>query len=217
MQIINVMAASLDGKIAGHSLESDKARRDYGFTNKVDQDFVRSQLQIADAVVTGANSLRASEGAWQVPNHQGRCATWIVLTSRGLDHGLRFWGQDNVEKWIVCPAGNHAAATVPSHARNVRVIEVPNGNNIPEYVAKQAEIAGYQRVLLFGGGHVNRLFYAAGLVDELRLTLCPLMLGLPDASNLLAPPLLSPVHFRLQSSNREGDLLFLTYTVQKTP
>lgn len=216
MKIVNVMAATLDGKIAGHSLESDKARRDYGFTNKVDQEFVRTQLQSADAVITGANSLRASEGAWQVPNHKGRCATWIVLTSKGLDPGLRFWTQDNVEKWLVCPAGTKSVSA-PLNARNVRVIEVPHGINIAEYVAKQAELAGYHNVLLFGGGHVNRLFYSAGLVDELRLTLCPMLLGLPDASNLLAPPLASPVRFRLESSNQNGDLLFLSYTVQKNP
>jgi 5-amino-6-(5-phosphoribosylamino)uracil reductase len=214
MKIVNVMASSLDGKIAGHSHESDKARRDYGFTNKTDQEFVRSQLATADAVITGANSLRASEGAWQVTNHEGRFATWIVLTTSGLDHDLRFWKQDQVEKWLVCPAGSKNL-TIPPWAKNARILAAPEDENIAEYVAKQAELAGYRKTLLFGGGHVNRLFYAAGLVDELRLTLCPLMLGLPDASNLLTPPLPAPVHFRLESSNRDGDLVFLNYTVQK--
>ena len=68
MKIINVMAASLDGKIAAHSKESDGARRSYGFTNKDDQEFVRQQLLTADAVITGANSLRASGSAWEVKN-----------------------------------------------------------------------------------------------------------------------------------------------------
>ncbi len=213
MRIINVMAASLDGKIAGHSLESDRERREYGFTNKADQEFVRHQLTTADAVVTGANSLRASHGAWQVPNLKGRFATWVVLTRSGLDHSLRFWKQDEVDKWIVTP---DAGMKIPDGPRNRLLVSPAQGNPAP-FIAKQLKDAGYQKVLLFGGGDVNRLFYEAGLVDELCLTLCPLMLGTPEASNLLTPPLSRPVHFRLESSNRDGDLLFLNYTVHKLP
>lgn len=213
MRIINVMAASLDGKIAGHHLESDQERRDYGFTNKADQDFVRHQLTMADAVVTGANSLRASQGAWQVVNHKGRLATWVVLTRSGLDQDLRFWTQTEVDKWIVTPDPN---LVIPAGARN-RLIVTPPAVNPAILVAKDLKDAGFERVLLFGGGHVNRMFYDAGLVDELCLTLCPLMLGTPDASSLLAPPLSHPVFFRLETSNRSGDLLFLNYTVHKAP
>lgn len=211
MRIINVMAASLDGKIAGHSLESDRERRDYGFTNKADQEFVRHQLTTADAVVTGANSLRASQGAWQVPNHKGRCATWVVLTRTGLDPSLRFWGQSEVAKWIVTPSPD---LVIPADPAN-RLIVIPPTENPAPLIAKELKDAGYEKILLFGGGHVNRLFYEAGLVDELFLTLCPLMLGTPAASSLLAPPLSKATHFRLVSSNSVGDLVFLNYTVNK--
>lgn len=211
MRIVNVMAASLDGKIAEHALESDGARRQYGFTNKSDQEFVRLQLTTADAVITGANSLRASQAAWQVPNHDGKFATWIVLTNSGLDENLRFWSQDEVEKIIVTK--NSKLVLPPS--KNSRLILVPEARNIAEFLVAELKRVGLQKVLLFGGGHVNRLFYEAGLVDDLLLTLCPLMLGAPEAANLLSPPLSRPVHFLLESSNRVGDLLFLKYTVKK--
>ncbi len=213
MRIINVMAASLDGKIAGHHLESDRERRDYGFTNKSDQDFVRHQLTTADAVVTGANSLRASQAAWQVLNRKGRFATWVVLTRAGLDSDLRFWTQVEVDKWIVTPDPN---LVIPTGSKN-RLIVTPQLDNPAISIAKHLKDAGFERVLLFGGGHVNRMFYEAGLVDELCLTLCPLMLGTPGASTLLAPPLSRPVFFRLESSHKNGDLLFLNYTVNKVP
>lgn len=213
MRIINVMAASLDGKIAGHHLESDRERRDYGFTNKADQDFVRHQLTMADAVVTGADSLRASQGAWQVLNHKGRFATWVVLTRAGLDPSLRFWAQGEVDKWIVTP---NPDLTIPVAPKN-RLIVAPQSDNPAILVAKHLEDAGFERVLLFGGGHVNRMFYDAGLVDELCLTLCPLMLGSSDASSLVTPTLSRPVFFRLESSNKNGDLLFLNYSVHKVP
>ncbi len=211
MRIINVMAASLDGKIAGHSLESDRERRAYGFTNQADQDFVRHQLTTADAVVTGANSLRASQGAWQIQNQKGRFPTWVVLTRSGLDPALRFWGQDGVDKWIVTPDPHLSIPVAP----NNRLIVTPPADNPAPFIAKQLKDAGFERVLLFGGGGVNRLFYEAGLVDELMLTLCPLMLGTPNASNLLLPPLTRPVFFRLESSNQNENLVFLHYTVHK--
>jgi 5-amino-6-(5-phosphoribosylamino)uracil reductase len=136
-----------------------------------------------------------------------------VLTRSGLDHSLRFWKQDEVDKWIVTP---DASMKIPDGPRN-RLLVSPAQGNPAAFVAKQLKDAGYQKVLLFGGGDVNRLFYEAGLVDELCLTLCPLMLGAPQASNLLTPPLFRPVHFRLESSKRDGDLLFLNYSVHKQP
>lgn len=210
MQIINVMAASLDGKIAAHSFESDAARRSYGFTNETDKEFVRQQLTTADAVITGANSLRASGATWQVKNHNGKFATWIVLTTKGIDSSARFWSQTEVERWIVSPQPVELFST-----QNVR--NLVYGNQHPaKFVAEMAANAGFQRALLFGGGEINRLFYDANLVDELKLTICPIIIGATGASDFVAPGLSHPRHLTLQSSQPIKDLVFLTYKVQKT-
>jgi riboflavin biosynthesis pyrimidine reductase len=118
-----------------------------------------------------------------------------------------------VDKWIVTP---NPDLTIPVAPKN-RLIVAPQSDNPAILVAKHLEDAGFERVLLFGGGHVNRMFYDAGLVDELCLTLCPLMLGSSDASSLVTPTLSRPVFFRLESSNKNGDLLFLNYSVHKVP
>jgi len=210
LKIINVNAISLDGKIGRHPLESDALRRTYGFTNKADQEFVRSQLQNADAVITGANSLRASGGAWEVVNTKGRCATWVVMTQKGLESDLRLWSQHRVDKWIVSPQ----EISIPSESVGVKIMTY--GNESPARVVVEAlKQAGYERVLLFGGGYINRIFYDEGLVDEAWITLCPLVLGAPSAANFINAPLHRPVVFSLKSSQVVGDLVFLNYNVLK--
>ncbi len=210
MQIINVMAASLDGKIALHDDESDAARRAYGFTNKDDQDFVRSMLESADAVVTGAKSLRASGAAWQVRNHKGQLPAWVVLTTRGISSSLRFWDQVDTERWLVSPQPLDM-----SNSQGVKNLCYGAADPVI-FTADALRAAGFSTVLLFGGGEINRMFYQAGLVDELRLTICPIILARNGASNLVEPQLDTPVKFQLESSHVAGSLVFLKYTVLKS-
>ena len=210
MKIVNVMAASLDGKIAAHSLESDGARRDYGFTNDDDKNFVRQQLETADAVITGANSLRASGSTWQVPNHEKRFARWVVLTTKGISEDAEFWKQSQVERWLVSPF------PVPIYATtNIKTI-VYGSLNPAIVVRDELAAAGCHQVLLFGGGQINRIFYEANLVDELRLTICPIIIAGKGASDFVAPGLTNPKQLTLLSSQPSKDLVFLRYKVQKT-
>jgi len=212
MQIINVMASSIDGKIALHDTESDAERRNYGFTNKDDQEFVRSMLETADAVVTGAKSLRASGGAWQVRNQRGKLPAWIVLTTSGIAPDLKFWDQRETERWLVSPR------PLPGHDEGrtgVRNLVLDPSADPAVFVRDAMIQRGFSTVLLFGGGAVNRLFYRAGLVDELRLTICPIILATKAASSLVDPEITSPVNLRLDASHALGSLVFLKYAVLK--
>ena len=60
MQIINVMGASIDGRIASHPNESDEERKRYGFTNEADHAHLRRLLATCDAVIV-------AEGKMSVP------------------------------------------------------------------------------------------------------------------------------------------------------
>jgi 5-amino-6-(5-phosphoribosylamino)uracil reductase len=210
VQIINVMAVSLDGRIASHPGETDRARRAVGFTDDVDRAHLKALLEDVDAVVVGKSSLVASGGAWELPGRGGRPPVWAVLTAAGLPPDHRFYGQTRVERWLVSPAP--LALPPGSSVRNL----VSGARPAARVVSEALKAAGRERVLLFGGAAVNHGFYAEGLVDQLIVTICPLIIGKSAAVPLVQPELPAPVRLKLVASQARGDLVFLTYNVQKS-
>jgi riboflavin-specific deaminase-like protein len=76
---------------------------------------------------------------------------------------------------------------------------------------------GIKRLLCEGGGELNDALFRAGLVNELRLTVCPKIFGgraAPTiADGLGAGSLARATQLELQSARRQGDELFLVYRV----
>jgi riboflavin-specific deaminase-like protein len=72
-----------------------------------------------------------------------------------------------------------------------------------------------KRLLCEGGGEVNGALFKAGLVDEVHLTLCPLIFGGRGAPTLAdgagVEHLAQAAHLRLVSMKRSGGNLFLIY------
>lgn len=72
-----------------------------------------------------------------------------------------------------------------------------------------------KRLLCEGGGELNDALFRAGLVDELHLTVCPMIFGgraAPTiADGLGAGRLAKASRFELKSAKRRGDELFLVY------
>lgn len=208
--ITNVMAISLDGLIGKHALESDTERRAYDFTNMDDRDFVREQLERADAVITGANSLRASGATWRVNNDKGVNPVWVVLTTAGLDAGLEFWAQRDVRRVLVSPS---PVNDVLCARHGVENWVFPD--QVARRVVERLDSESLRRVLLFGGGAINKLFYEHGLVDFAKITLCPVIISGVKSPHFVNPGLPHPVHMTCISSLLKGDLVFLTYKVKK--
>lgn len=206
------MAMSLDAKIGSHPLESDQERRSYGFTNKDDQEHVRALLKSADAVITGANSMRASSGAWNQKNAKGVFPVWIIMSRSGLDDSLKFWDQVDIPRVLI----GSGIRPQSDRQKNSGVIFVDSLNKHPAKTAKEwLDSQKIETCLLFGGGEINQLFYSENLVDELKITICPIIVGTLDAPSFVAPGLPAKKHLTLMSSNALGNHVFLSYSVQK--
>lgn len=83
------------------------------------------------------------------------------------------------------------------------------------FVVRILRERGMEQVLLFGGGTMNRMFYEAGMVDELHVTICPLLVGSAEGVPLIEPGLSKVTKLTLKSVEPHGDLLFVRYLVSK--
>lgn len=210
MQIINVMGASIDGRIASHPNESDAERKRYGFTNEADHAHLRRLLATCDAVIAGGHSVNVSGGVMEVQREDGVYPTWVLCSNSGFASDQPIWSQPNTPKWLVSREAL-AADRCPGGVRNV----VYGGEGVAKASVEACQAAGFERVLLFGGGIINREFYAAGAVDELILTVCPVVVGRSSGVPVVAPELDVPVHLELTQTETEGDLVFLHYLVKR--
>ncbi len=208
MIIVNVMASSLDGRIGAHDQEGDQERQNLGLSGAADQKFLRRQIEQADAIIVGASSIRANGECLDHKGRDGRCPSWFVFAQRPLPDHYHFWRQTHIPRFIVSPS---AVPIVPGSG----VINlVTDEQNPAKFLTTKLKDSRIQQALLFGGGVVNQWFYAAGLVDELCLTLAPVLLGNAHAPFLVAPELPQPVNFSLLASQVEESFVFLRYKVR---
>lgn len=209
MRIVNVMDVSLDGKIAVQHLQNDAGRRAHGFGGDADRALVLREIAHADAIITGANSVRAAGGVWDALGKDHKYPAWFILTNEGLSPDLLFWKQSHIPRYLVSstPAVNGQLGGV----KNLCYGDQPPAT----YLFEQLKRLKAERVLIFGGGFVNQIFYEAGLVDELKITISPVIVGRKDAPQFVVPELSRPTQLKLLSSQTVDNHLFLHYSIQK--
>jgi riboflavin biosynthesis pyrimidine reductase len=191
------MIASLDGATAVAGVAG-------GLGGKADQALFALLRSLADVVLVAAGTVRAERyGPSSVP-------IAVVTRSCRLDWDSRFFSAQVARPLVV------TVATAPAEAR-ARAAEVADVVVAGEHDVDLVEAVGalgargFRAVLSEGGPILNAQLAAAGLLDELCLTLSPLLVG-GDAKRLLAGPLLpGPPALRLVSACEEDGFLFLRY------
>ena len=204
------MGASIDGRIASHPTESDADRKRYGFTNEADHAHLHRLLTECDAVIAGGHSVNVSGGVMEGESDKGPNPTWILCSNKGFSWDAPIWSRPHTPKWMVSKNVLSADRIGPA----VRAIHYGDESFVAT-VLSACEAAGFKRVLLFGGGVINRQFYQAGAVDELILTLCPVVVGRATGVPVVAPELDLPVRLNIASLEKQGDLVFLHYLVER--
>jgi riboflavin biosynthesis pyrimidine reductase len=203
-------AAILEGATAGLSSAAD--RRLFALLRT-----------LADVIVAGSATVRA-EKYRPVRQHElwrdlrlGRPPTPpIAVVSARLD---------------LDPA-SHLIASAPPHARTIILTTAQSPPDRRAVLARHADVIvagqeavdlkaavdaltdrGYRRMLAEGGPHLLAGLVAAGLLDELCLTIGPLLAG-PGASRIVAGALLpvSPIPLTLALLLEDDGFLFCRYT-----
>ena len=175
-----VLAMSADGKIA------DAWRSPARFGSTQDKSHLETQIAQADGVLFGAGTLRAYGSTLQVTHpdllqqrlQQGKPPQPVHIVcsqSAQIDPNYAFFRQP-VPRWLLTTV---ARADLPQMPKFERVITVNVGGAGMDWVdaLQQLRLLGLERLAVTGGGELVASLLAVGGIDEMWLTICPLLLG----------------------------------------
>ncbi len=141
----------------------------------------------ADAILVGAGTLRAADYPLRVRSpllrkrrlRSGRPEQPLnILLSSTLDVPLagRFFRAPDVRR-IVVTSRSAPPHRVRALSGRAEVLLLGRGWFLPRRLMRELAFLGVRELLLEGGGETNFSFFRAGLVDEIYLTLCPVVIG----------------------------------------
>lgn len=187
---IVVLAMSADGKIA------DSLASPARFGSAVDKAHLEKQIALVDGVLFGAGTLRAYGTTLTISDPellklrelQGKRSQpiHIVCSSSGkIDPQLRFFKQQ-VPRWLFTTINGSQFWQQKREFHKVFAIEMVEGGINWVAAGEKLTEMGLQKVAVLGGGKLVASLLAADLVDEIWLTVCPLILGGENAPTPVA-------------------------------
>lgn len=165
------LAISLDGKIADLQCPHKTLGTSY---DKKMMERIRHQ---AEVVVIGAQTLRIFKKVIKAKNKSGRNLVNAVVSQSGvIDPSLPFWNDPTVIRFLFTCEKSYLKALESSRDRAF-VIIAGKDKVEPKKILEAFAKAGFQNILVEGGGELMHSFMSAGLLQELYLTLTPKVLG----------------------------------------
>ena len=203
-----ILAMTADGKIA------DYQRSPARFSSANDKYHLQEQISLVDGVIFGADTLRAYGTTMSVSeahllqarkerSQSLQPAQIVVSASADLDSQWRFF-QQPIPRWLL---------TVPSGAKlwrskkefeRILIIHGTKENNLTiNWNATLAQLKGLglKKLAILGGGELVASLLAEDAIDELWLTVCPIIFG-----GKTAPTPVGGIGF-LQSQGKQLELL----------
>jgi riboflavin-specific deaminase-like protein len=199
------MVSSLDGK-------ATLDWRTKGLSTEIDRRLFHHLRTQADAVMVGAGTAREERYGRMTKNDElskkrvaeGRAAEAVaVVVSGRLDLPPDLPLLNEPEQTVLIATGSEAE--LPGLGAHVEYARV--GDDLPRLMAELHQ-RGVRSVLCEGGPTLNSFLFAAGIVDELFLTLNPKLLGGAAALTIVAGrELVEPLELDLVSvAEAEGEL-----------
>jgi 5-amino-6-(5-phosphoribosylamino)uracil reductase len=205
-----VLAMTADGKIANGDRSAAK------FSSPQDFRHLEEQVAQADAVLIGAGTLRIHGTTMRVldpdliqsriQRGQSPQPIQIVCSRSGdLDSDLKFFRQP-VPSWLLTSA-------VDEDERFDRVLQIGDAQEIDWQQAwlKLADL-GIDRLCILGGAEIATALWEQDLIDELQITICPVIFGGATAPTpCMGTGLVIPRELVLISNKSIGQEIYLHY------
>jgi len=212
------MAMSADGKIASTN------RKVTSLGSRIDHDRLLELRTKADAILTGADTLNAQphitlglEGKKQNPPMR------VIVSGEGHvnpKHKL-FHTPGAPTVVLACERISRKRLTELEAIADTVFVCGTNSVNFKKafnFLYKEYQI---KRILCEGGGKLNDSLFRAGVVDEVNLTICPVILGGKDAPTIADgigfKCLADAAKFDLHSRKEVDNEMFLTYRALGIP
>lgn len=182
-----ILAMSADGKIA------DSHRHAARFGSDCDKYHLEQQIAGVDGVLFGAGTLRAYGTSLRVRQpellhqrqQQGKPLQPIQMVcskSARLDPRYPFFRQPFPRWLLTTPDGKQRWQDSPGFERILTCANATGDIDWAEAFGQLQQL-GVQTLAVLGGGNLIASLLGAGLVDELWLTVCPLLLGGGECPN----------------------------------
>lgn len=222
--VTTILAMSVDGKI------SDSYRNAARFPSFADQQHLERCLATADAALFGAGTLRAY-GTTALIKTPELLATRRQKTQRpqplqivcsrsgGLDPMVRFFRQP-IHRWLLTT--HNGAKNWQGTGHFERVWVAPTDLDKQDFdwqqILTELKASGIHHLVVMGGGQLVAKLMSADFIDELWLTVCPVVIGgknAPTPCDGHGFSLDNAPRFSLVSNQTVGDEVFLNYRRQR--
>ncbi len=197
-QTVVILAMTADGKIA------DFQRSPARFGSTEDKNHLEQQIALVDGVIFGAETLRAYGTSlpitnpellqWRAKQHKPPQPIHFVCSASGkIDPKLKFFSQP-INRCLITTKIGAKFWQNKSEFEQVLIIDSPN-TTIEEtesnsnhwqttlYQLKQLKI---NKLAILGGGELVGSLFQENLIDELWLTVCPVIFGGKDSPTPVA-------------------------------
>jgi 5-amino-6-(5-phosphoribosylamino)uracil reductase len=176
-----VLAMSADGKIA--DFERSPAR----FGSVADKIHLEKQIAATDAVLFGAGTLRAYGTTMtisktillqhrKIANQHPQPVHIVISRSGDLNPDIKFF-QQPVSRWLLTTSLGANLWQKRSEFERVLVFETPTKEIDILAALKYLRSLQIHSLAVLGGGQLVASFLESDLIDEIWLTICPLILG----------------------------------------
>lgn len=178
-----------------------------GLGNPADAALLQALRRRADAILVGAGTVRAEEYG------PAPARTRLAVVTRSLNVGDRIFGDPANPPLVLTGPGADRRKAREIERAGGEVIELPETS--PAHLLAALRRRGLRRVALEGGPGLYARFLAAGVVDEIFLTVAPTWLGsgpltLGPANDPAAPPAM--LDFTLEAVAHSDSHVFLRYS-----
>lgn len=218
-----LVAVSIDGKIS--------PRREPGQENPVGPEYIseeimafhNSQRAEADGIMVGLNCILLDDSRLTLRDGTGKNPTRIVLDGLAeMPPTARVLGAE--APTVVAVTRDAPVERVRAlESRGARVVVSGRGRyvDLPPLMEQLRADHGIERLMVEGGGTVHRSMIARRLYDELRLIICPFVIGgsgsvTPAGRESFWPRGQIPL-YRLTRHRRMGDYIYLVYEPKDQP